>query len=85
MNVQYVVIYNLIISIYFKGNLLSVRSQEDQYHHYCNACKWTSKDLEIPLNRTNEESWPEPINPLNEELGRVMDLMKGLNSIIKLI
>ncbi|KAF7635110.1 hypothetical protein Mgra_00005551 [Meloidogyne graminicola] len=62
------------------GNLLSVRSQEDQYHHYCNACKWTSKDLEIPLNRTNEESWPEPINPLNEELGRVMDLMKDLST-----
>ncbi|KAL7079115.1 hypothetical protein ACQ4LE_001514 [Meloidogyne hapla] len=62
------------------GHLLGVRSQGDQYHHHCNACRWSSKDLDIQENRTNEENWPELKNPLGEELGRVMDLMKGLSA-----
>jgi len=56
---------------------LGIRSQGDQYHHHCNACKWTSKDLDIPENRTNEELWPELKNPLDKELGRISELIKG--------
>uniref|UniRef100_A0A914KIK3 Dynactin subunit 4 n=1 Tax=Meloidogyne incognita TaxID=6306 RepID=A0A914KIK3_MELIC len=61
------------------GHLLGIRSQGDQYHHHCNACKWTSKDLDIPENRTNEELWPELKNPLDKELGRISELIKELS------
>lgn len=66
------------------GNLLGVRSQSDLYYLQCNACQWTTRDLGVPDRRTSNEPWPEPLNPLDEELGKVMNIVKGLSNFERL-
>lgn len=66
------------------ANLLAVRSQADLYYLQCNACQWSSRELGIPDRATSNDPWPEEVNPLEEELGKVMNIMKGLSNYKRL-
>lgn len=63
---------------------MGVRSQADLYYLQCNACQWTSRDLGVPDRTNSNEPWPEAVNPLEEELGKVMNIMKGLSNYKRL-
>jgi hypothetical protein len=86
MHAQCVVSCKFTFKLFFliQGNLLGVRSQADLFYLQCNACQWTSRELGIPDRRTSNEQWPEPTNPLDEELGKVINIMKGLSTYERL-
>ncbi|KAL3117911.1 hypothetical protein niasHT_005154 [Heterodera trifolii] len=61
-------------------NVLSGRSQADVYYLQCNSCQWTSRTSEGAERSMAKESWTEPTNPMEGELGKVMAIMKRLSN-----
>uniref|UniRef100_A0A914GTB9 Dynactin subunit 4 n=1 Tax=Globodera rostochiensis TaxID=31243 RepID=A0A914GTB9_GLORO len=62
-------------------NVLSGRSQADTYYLQCNTCQWTSRSLETNDRSLAKELWPEPTNPVETELSKVMGIMRRLSKV----